>query len=76
MTSPTVKHWDVVQQILCYLNAASGRRILYKDHCHMNIEHFSNADWVGSKEDGRTTLGYCVFVRGNLVSWKSKMIKC
>ena len=42
-----------------------------------------DADWVGSKEDRRSTLGYCLFVRGgpsgsclfvggNLDSWKSK----
>ena len=31
-----------------------------------------DVDWVGSKEDRRSTSGYCVFVEGNLVSWKSK----
>ena len=30
-----------------------------------------NTDWAGSKEDKRSTLGYCVFVGGNLVSWNS-----
>ena len=39
---------------------------------HNIIECFSNADWTGSKEDMRSTSGYCVFVEGNLVSWKSK----
>lgn len=72
MSSPTVDHWAAVEQILCYLKAAPGRGILYKDHGHTRVECFSDADWAGSREDRRSTSGYCVFVGGNLVSWKSK----
>jgi len=57
---------------LCYLKVAPGRGILYKDHGHTRVECFSDADWVGSREDRRSTSRYCVFVGGNLVSWKSK----
>ena len=35
------------------------------------IECFTDADWARSKEDRRSTSGYCVFIGGNLVSWKS-----
>ena len=72
MSSPTIDHREVVKQILCYLKGASGHGILYSNHGHNRIECFTYADWVGSKEDRRFTSGYYVFVRGNLVSWKSK----
>ena len=72
MSSLTVDHWEAVEHILCNLKGASGRGILYNNHGHNRIECFTYADWAGSKEDRRSTLGYCVFVGGNLVSWKSK----
>ena len=72
MASPTINHWAALQQILCYLKGAPGRGLLYANHGHTNIECFSDADWAGSKVDGRSTIGYCVFVGGNLVSWRSK----
>ena len=72
MSSPIVDHWAVVEQILCYLKEASRRGILYSYHGHNRLECFTNVDWAGSKEDRRSTIGYCVFVGGNLVSWKSK----
>ena len=72
MSAPIVNHWVVVEQILCYLKGALGGGILYSNHGHNRIECFTDAYWVGSKEDRKSTSGYCVFVGGNLVSWKSK----
>ena len=76
MSSPTVSRWTVVKHILFYLKEPLRREILYKKHGHTRIECFSDADWAGSKEDRRSTLGYCVFVGGNLISWKGKETKC
>ena len=72
MSSPTIDHWAAVEQILCYLKGASGCGILFSNHGHNKLECFMDADWAKSKEDRRSTTGYCVFVGGNLVSWKSK----
>ena len=68
MTFPKVDHWAVVERILCYLKGAPGHRILYSNHRHNRLECFTDADWAKSKEDMRSTTGYCIFVGGNLVS--------
>ena len=36
------------------------------------MEAYTDADWAGSATDWRLTLGYCTFVRGSLVTWRSK----
>ena len=54
------------------MKEAPGPGILYKKHGDTKIECFFCADWAGSKEYRKSTLGYCVFFCGNLISWKSK----
>ncbi|MCI37962.1 hypothetical protein A2U01_0059190, partial [Trifolium medium] len=33
---------------------------------------YPDADWAGDASDRRSTSGYCVFIDGNLISWKNK----
>lgn len=33
---------------------------------------YTDAHWVGSMEYRRSTTGYCIFIGGNLVTWRSK----
>ena len=72
MSSSTVDHWIVVEQILCYLKETLGCGIFYSNHGYNRLERLTDVVWAGSKEDRRSAIGYCVFVGDNLVSWKSK----
>ena len=36
------------------------------------LEAYTNADYAGSPVDRRSTTGYCTFLGGNLVTWRSK----
>ena len=46
--------------------------MLYENRGHTQIVSYNDADCAGSPTDRRSTLGYCVFIGGNLISWKSK----
>ncbi|GAA0145524.1 transmembrane signal receptor [Lithospermum erythrorhizon] len=37
-----------------------------------SVEIYTDADWANSPIDRRSTTGYCSFVSGNLVTWRSK----
>ena len=72
LQSPCDNHWDVVIRILRYIKGTPGQGMLYEDRGHTQIVGYTDADWVGSPSDRRSTSGYCVFIGGNLISWKSK----
>ncbi|XP_028776811.1 uncharacterized protein LOC114733506 [Neltuma alba] len=72
MVSPTIRQWEALEHVFHYLKGSLGHGILYKNHGHTDIECFCDADHGGSKATRRSTTGYCVFVGGNLVSWRSK----
>lgn len=72
LEAPSVPHWDAVTRIVRYLKRAPGLGILYRRNGHLRVEGFTDADWAGSPSDRRSTTGYCTFLGGNLVTWKSK----
>ncbi|XP_037491209.1 uncharacterized mitochondrial protein AtMg00240-like [Jatropha curcas] len=72
MHDPRESHLEAVHRILRYLKSAPGRRLLFSTNCHLKIKGYTNADWASSLDDRRSTAGYCVFLGGNLVTWRSK----
>lgn len=72
MTKPTEIHMKAVYRILQYLKGTPGRGLHFKKNLNRGIEVFTDADWAGSTTDRKSTTGYCSFVWGNLVTWRSK----
>ncbi|RVW78478.1 Retrovirus-related Pol polyprotein from transposon TNT 1-94 [Vitis vinifera] len=72
MNNPTEKHMTAVIRILRYLKMTPGKGLFFQRTTKKEIEIFSDADWAGSMTDRRSTSGYCSFVWGNLVTWRSK----
>ena len=72
LNSPCEEHWNAVIRILKYVKGAPGKGLVYENRGHTQIVGYSDADWAGSPTDRRSTSRYCVFIGGNLISWKSK----
>ncbi|KAM2668187.1 hypothetical protein EV2_019802 [Malus domestica] len=72
MHAPTIDHLNLVKKILRYLKGSVGRGIIMKKNENTQIMGYCDADWAGNAIDRKSTTGYCTFVGGNLVTWKSK----
>ncbi|XP_044334532.1 uncharacterized mitochondrial protein AtMg00810 isoform X1 [Triticum aestivum] len=72
MHDPRVGHMEAVYRILRYLKGSLGKGLWFKLNQHLDVEGYCDADWASNIDDRRSTSGYCIFVGGNLVSWRSK----
>lgn len=72
MHSPYEEHLDAVYRILRYLKGTPGKGLFFTKNEKRDIEVYTDADWAGSVSDRRSTSGYCTFIWGNVVTWRSK----
>ena len=72
MHAPYEEHLEAVHRILRYLKATPGKGLFFKKTNDKDVAIFTDADWAGSIIDRKSTSGYCTYVWGNLVTWRSK----
>ena len=72
MHLPNKKLLEVVYRILRYLKGTLGKDLLFQKTTQQNIEAYTDADWASFIIDKRSTFGYCAYVWGNLITWRSK----
>lgn len=66
------EHFKVVYKILQYLKMTPRKGLFFQKGSNKRIEVYSDADWARSINDPRSTTGYCTYIWGNLVTWRSK----
>ena len=65
-------HLHVVKIILKYLLGTIDVGLWYPRNVAFNLAGYSDADFVGSLLDRKSTSGTCQFLGSSLVSWFSK----
>ncbi|BBN70351.1 transposable element gene, partial [Prunus dulcis] len=73
MGSPGDVHFEAVKQILSYLKGTLGVGLPVRrsPNCSFLVA-YSDADWASCPDTRRSTIGYCVFLGPNLISWSAK----
>ncbi|RVW31461.1 Retrovirus-related Pol polyprotein from transposon RE1 [Vitis vinifera] len=72
MHDPRESHLQAAYKVLHYLKGNLGKGILFKKNNTLALEAYTDTDYASSLVDRRSTTGYCTFLGGNLVTWRSK----
>ena len=72
MHSPRISHFQAAHRTLRYLKGTTGLGLHFKRSSMICLNAYTDSDFVGSLSDRRSTSGYCIFLAGNLVIWRSK----
>ena len=70
--NPKESHLTAVKRIIWYINGTSDYGLWYSKDSNSCLAGYSDADWAGSVDDGKSTLKGCFYLGNNFVSWMSK----
>ncbi|XP_022874305.1 uncharacterized protein LOC111393145 [Olea europaea var. sylvestris] len=72
MQAPCQAHLAAVRRLLRYLKGTSGRGLFFPSSTSLQLVGFSDADWASCVDTRLSIPGWCMFLGGALISWKSK----
>ena len=72
MNSPRDAHLQAVKRILRYLKGTLGFGLCFYANSSPTLSCFVDVDWAGCPDTRRSTMGHCVFLGSNLISWSAK----
>jgi hypothetical protein len=72
MHNPSITHWQSVKRLLRYLKQTITHGLQFSRSTSTQIQAFFDADWAGSRDDQRSTWGYCIFLGSDMISWSCR----
>nr|GEW80255.1 ribonuclease H-like domain-containing protein [Tanacetum cinerariifolium] len=72
MRDPRDPYFTALKPILCYVRGTLDYGLQLHVSSTTQLSAYTNADWAGYPVTNRSTSGYCVFFKDNLLSWSVK----
>ncbi|KAL2591732.1 hypothetical protein AAZV13_12G026300 [Glycine max] len=72
MQNPRHLHLIAIQRIIKYLLATSSRGLFFPTDATIQLQAYNDANWTGSPNTKKSTIGWCMFLGDAPVSWKCK----
>ena len=74
-SNSSVDHWKVIGKVLGYLKKIIGLGLFYSEFLAV-LEGYSDASWIISVSDNKSTYGWIFTFSGGAISWASKKQTC
>ena len=74
-SNPSTEHWKAIGRILGYLKRTKNLGLFYYDFPAV-LEGYSDASWVTSASDTKSTSGWIFTIAKGAISWASKKQTC
>jgi len=71
LSNPGVDHWKAAKRVLQYLQITKDYMLTYRRSDKIEIMGYTDSDFAGCQDSGKSTLGYIYMLAGGAISWKS-----
>ena len=70
-SNPSVDHWKAIDRVIGYLRKTISLRLFYSEFLVV-LEGYSDASWITSVSDNKSTSGWIFTLGGGVISWPLK----
>ena len=74
-SNPSVDHWKAIDRVVGYLRKTISLRLFYSEFLVV-LEGYSDASWITSVSDNKSTSGWIFTLGRGVISWASKKQTC
>ena len=76
--NPGESHWKAVKHLMRYLQGTKDLKLTYrpdptKSRGFTTFSSYTDADFAGNKDNGKSTNGYIIKIGSGTISWASKL---